>query len=219
MCALYWFNPLVWALAWRLRLEREKACDIKVLASGIKPLEYASMLLNMAKLRIKTPALMAKTLPLEKRLKEILAFKGITTTSKYWHNLSIMIMCSLAILLASLNPTFPKTLLTESSLPLLDQDRETAALMWQLMSAQEPKLTLASDYEDSNWQVIVSQEGGDTKVAIALPNIFSLKTWSDLVVSPSVSVSVDSNDTSNKIEVNLKENKPSEAEESDSYWL
>ena len=26
-CAVYWFNPLVWMTAWRMRVERERACD------------------------------------------------------------------------------------------------------------------------------------------------------------------------------------------------
>ena len=222
VCSLYWFNPLVWILAWQLRLEREKACDIKVLASGIKPSEYARMLLGMAKFRLRgMPTLMTRTPPLEKRLKEILAFKGISAP-KRWHALSMVTICGLVVALASLNPSFPETLLAENSLP--DEDREVAALMWQLMSAQEPELKLASDYEDSNWEITVSKDDGNTKVAIALPNIFNLKTWSDLISSPSMSVSVDSEGSTNKvklnaIEINTKEKEQSEAEKADGYWL
>ena len=47
-CALYWFNPLVWIAAWRLRVERELACDDHVLEAGAKASDYASRLVEIA---------------------------------------------------------------------------------------------------------------------------------------------------------------------------
>lgn len=47
-CALYWFNPLVWVAAWRVRVEHERACDDLVLAAGTHPSDYASHLLAIA---------------------------------------------------------------------------------------------------------------------------------------------------------------------------
>lgn len=53
VCALYWFQPLVW-IAWRqIRLEAERACDDAVLISNERT-AYAEQLVNLAK-RLSNP--------------------------------------------------------------------------------------------------------------------------------------------------------------------
>jgi predicted nucleic acid-binding Zn-ribbon protein len=44
----YWFHPLAWLAATQASLAREQACDEAVLALGVRPSEYARVLLDLA---------------------------------------------------------------------------------------------------------------------------------------------------------------------------
>ena len=48
--AVYWFNPLAWMVAKRLRDESERACDDEVMAQGVEGTDYAAELLALARI-------------------------------------------------------------------------------------------------------------------------------------------------------------------------
>ncbi len=109
-CALYWFHPLVWLTARRLRAESEAACDDLVLASGIAAPDYARHLLEIARALPPVSTIfpqaaiaMAQTSQVESRLQMILTKNqnrrqitrrvALTTLG-----LSIVLLTSLAML-------------------------------------------------------------------------------------------------------------------------
>ena len=65
-CALYWFHPLVWGAARRLRAESERACDDLVLACGTRASEYADHLLQIVT-EVRHPSAPAVALAMARR--------------------------------------------------------------------------------------------------------------------------------------------------------
>jgi beta-lactamase regulating signal transducer with metallopeptidase domain len=47
--AIFWFSPFVWIAEWRMRVEREHACDDTVIQHGTEPALYADELLQMVR--------------------------------------------------------------------------------------------------------------------------------------------------------------------------
>jgi len=55
LCALFWFNPLMWVATRCLRRDSELACDDAVLGLGVDGPDYATQLLDLAK-ALRSPA-------------------------------------------------------------------------------------------------------------------------------------------------------------------
>lgn len=80
VCAVYWFQPLVWLATRRLRAEAEEACDDRVLACGVPAPDYAGHLLEIVRALprrggapIAAVVTMAQTREIAGRLETILA--------------------------------------------------------------------------------------------------------------------------------------------------
>jgi TonB family protein len=80
--AVYWFNPLVWVLYRRLRLESELACDDEVMSRGVSGSEYADHLVSVARelnarrhVWLFAPA-MAQPSSLERRVEAMLSVRA-----------------------------------------------------------------------------------------------------------------------------------------------
>ncbi len=108
-CAVYWFHPLAWIVAARAGLERERACDDRVLASGIAPSDYAAAMLDVARAMTRGHAAtmpMAEVSHIERRIRAIL---DPTTRRRSAHALAALAcVVAAAPLLAALNDVFPR---------------------------------------------------------------------------------------------------------------
>lgn len=102
-CAVYWFHPLVWKAAARMRAEAERASDDLVLACGTKASVYADHLLELIRTigNMRTPALalpMAQRSTFEGRLLAILEPHVDRTTPKPFAVLGMVAVVVLFVL-------------------------------------------------------------------------------------------------------------------------
>jgi HEAT repeat protein/beta-lactamase regulating signal transducer with metallopeptidase domain len=84
VCAIYWFNPLVWIAARQGAMERERACDDQALHIGVRSDVYATHLYEIARAQVveDTPRgafAMAHASNLARRVRSILA-RGLDRT-------------------------------------------------------------------------------------------------------------------------------------------
>ncbi len=113
-CAVYWFHPLAWLAAKRLRAEREHACDDLVLAAGTCGSDYANLLLDLARVTngSRFPSLlagatlaMAHPSQLEGRLMAILDTTMPRSGAGRFRTIAISVLFAIALVpLASMQP-------------------------------------------------------------------------------------------------------------------
>jgi len=109
-CAFYWFHPLVWTAAKRLRAESEKACDDLVLACGARASDYAEHLLKMVVgvRRFGAPAValpMARRTEFEGRVLAILDPSAPRAARGRWQSASVAAgIAAVALLLSAARP-------------------------------------------------------------------------------------------------------------------
>jgi TonB family protein len=77
IAAVWWFQPGIWVLRRKLRIESEMACDAEAVRNGVKPSDYASELLAIARslgteTRLSSCAIGMSVRPLEIRLRAVL---------------------------------------------------------------------------------------------------------------------------------------------------
>lgn len=82
VCTLFWFNPLVWLARRRLAMEAEHAADDAVLAQGVRPSEYASLLVALTQSGTPRAALGVASSPLGQRVHAILEPR--TRSARRW---------------------------------------------------------------------------------------------------------------------------------------
>jgi TonB family protein len=104
-CSIYWFNPMVWYATHRIRIERERSCDDRVLGLGATAEDYAEHLVQIVRglrdtHRLSFSAMsMAQPSQLETRLVSILNSRTRRKTlSKFSAALLCAAMASLTVL-------------------------------------------------------------------------------------------------------------------------
>ena len=150
-CAFYWPHPGVWWAARRLRVERELACDDRVLAAGAGAREYAGHLLDLAHSLRGAPAPataigMARARQLEQRLLAILdaarnraSLRGPALTIAF--TLTLFMFVPLAALRAALVPSGS----ADADAPVLAAPaQDSLGGTWELRPAGQPGMVNVS---------------------------------------------------------------------------
>ena len=113
VCSIWWFHPLAWAAARRMRAESERACDDLVLRAGTRASSYADHLLDIV-CHATSPRAPAPAMPLAQRSEFEGRMLRILATDAHRHGLSALkalgiaaAFAAVAVPLAAIAPAPP----------------------------------------------------------------------------------------------------------------
>lgn len=141
-CAVYWFHPLVWTAAKRLRAESERACDDLALACGARASDYAEHLLDIVTSvrHDSTPAValaMAQRREFEGRMLAILDPELRHSSPSRWQ--SATLFGSLALVAIVVGAAAPAPRVDQSAMPSAPQSDRSSERAPQPVAAPRPR--------------------------------------------------------------------------------
>ena len=140
-CAVYWFHPMVWWIAARLRVERELACDDRVIAAGTDARAYAGHLLEIAytfgrRQAVGLAVSMARTRHLEGRMLAALDDRrNRRAPARVARRAAVAIALGLVFAIAPLTPTLTARAALPSE-PVQSTASTPAPLDWSIVQRQ-----------------------------------------------------------------------------------
>ena len=166
-----WFQPLAWLAQRKIQLERERACDDRVLVHGQQPTAYATLLVELgselslrAKRAQQLELLCSMSIagkPIEKRLCSILKLNAKRDRSSLYFRWTVVLMFSLIVVAIGVIRPFTPTVSAESELQKTggnqDPQTETASVetpedddpnynAWELISLPDSLEAKALDH-------------------------------------------------------------------------
>ena len=133
LCAIYWFHPLVWWVVSLMRKDSERACDDTVLASGVRPVDYAALLVevvrSMSSYAPTAAIAMGQPSEVEQRVKDVLDSKRDRRTVRgLWLAFAGAVVLCVVLAMAALRPAAeasprPSPTPTSTELPSYDMLR------------------------------------------------------------------------------------------------
>lgn len=166
-CALHWFNPLVWFAAWRLHVERERACDDLVLANGVPPSAYAEHLLDVATRLSTAPWTQACGLAMAR--KSSLEGRLVAVLNKRSNRRSVSVTLGCVTLIAGIGIAIPLAMLRAADGTIADESAASTGVVGDAdsdLSDSEANdasdVVATNDVAESAKKPVKEDEVGDT---------------------------------------------------------